>query len=105
MTYRIRIAPDAALDGIAIQIARPAGDGHTLALRFTRDDEMLRPHTALPGPSLQLDDDLGRALLDALAEHYGNTSGGRQQRADYEHERARVDLLIGALIDRAGGSA
>jgi hypothetical protein len=37
-----------------------------------------------------------------LAGYYGGTTGGLQQRADFEHERARVDRLIAHLI-REGG--
>lgn len=102
MTWRIGITPEAICDGIAVQIARRYPDaGMVEVVTFERRSEIVDANVHPHGvPSLRLDDDLGRALLDALAEHYGNTSGGRQQRADYEHERKRVDRLIGALIDR-----
>lgn len=101
MTWRIRVTPDATVDGIAVQIARKIGDGHIEQLRFTNDHTVRATEgEAMPLPSLTLDDGLGRALLDALAGHYGGTTGGVQQRADFEHERQRVDRLIGALIGR-----
>ncbi len=99
--WRIRIEADAAMDGIAIQIARKVGDGHIEQLTFTPDRAVVTSSeavAAMPVPSLKVDDGVGRALLDALVAYYGGTTGGRQQRADFEHERQRVDRLIGALI-------
>ncbi len=98
--WRIVIEPAAAVDGIAIQIARKIGDGHVEQLRFTVDRDVIPLSEAMalmPAPSVTVEDSLGRALLDALAGHFGGTTGGLQQRADFEHERARVDRLIGAL--------
>lgn len=68
--------------------------------------DIVRPAELVAGPSepgiqtepaLKLDDDLARALLDALAAHYGGTSDTRQLRRDYEAERARVDRLLELL--------
>lgn len=52
-------------------------------------------------PVLRIPDGVARALLDALAQHYGGTSDTRTLRADYMAERARVDRLI-ELALRAG---
>lgn len=55
---------------------------------------------------LSLPDAAGRALLDALAEHYGGTGDTRQMRRDLDAERARVDKLTDAVVaiaTRAGG--
>jgi hypothetical protein len=102
MTYRIRIEQDARVDGIAVQIAERLADGAVIRqVRYERTDAVVVPEASMPAPSLVLSDDLGRALLDALAAHYGGTTGGRQQRADFEHERARVDRLIGHLTREA----
>lgn len=98
MNWRIRVMPDAMADGIAIQIARQAGTaGHAEQVVFTRESQIVDVQVEVPRPSLTIDDDLGRALLDALAAHYGATTGGQQQRADFEHERGRVDRLIAHL--------
>lgn len=51
-------------------------------------------------PSLSIPADAARALYDALAAHFGNTSDARQLRRDYDAERGRVDKMIGHLIDR-----
>lgn len=102
MTWRIAVTPDAAFDGVAIQIGRRFADGTLQGLVFTQDVTTREPGASWPVPSMQLTDDLARALLDALAEHYGNSSGGRQQRGDFEHERARVDRLVDVLAGVVG---
>lgn len=98
MTWRVRIEPNAMVDGISIQMAEQLGGGFVQVPVFRREDQTREAGVSLPAPSLTLPDDLGRALLDALADHYGNTSGGRQQRADFEHERHRVDKLVDHLM-------
>lgn len=108
MTWRVRIDQDVRVDGVAIQLARGVGDGgHVELLRFTSVSEVVgrsEASASMPAPSLVIDDDLGRALLDALAAHYGGTSAGQQMRADYEHERRRVDQMLDHLM-REGGAA
>lgn len=51
--------------------------------------------------ALQIGDDLGRALLDALSAHYGGTSDIRRAREDLLHERTQRDKLQTAVIDLA----
>jgi hypothetical protein len=48
-------------------------------------------------PFLRIEDDMARAVLDALAAHYGGTLDARQLRKDYEAERRRVDKMIDRL--------
>jgi hypothetical protein len=54
---------------------------------------------------LRLQADVGRALLDALARHFGDTGSARDVRKDYDAERARVDALTRNLMDVAGALA
>jgi hypothetical protein len=59
------------------------------------------------GPSFAMPVELAQVLLDALAEHFGGTSVGRQARADFVHERGRVDKLIetvSTIAVRSGGA-
>lgn len=50
---------------------------------------------------LHLRMDEARALYEALAEHFGHAGHDiRNLRQDYNAERARVDRLIGAVIDK-----
>ena len=53
-------------------------------------------------PTLALPDDMARALLDALMQHYQGAEDTRALRRDYDAERARVDKLTDALIGIAG---
>jgi hypothetical protein len=102
MSWRVAIVPD-AMDGIALQIAHRTGEVTQQLIFDSGTLESVEPGTTMPRPSLRLDDALGRALLDALAEHYGHTFGGRQQRADFEHERRRVDKLTDRLLGMLDG--
>jgi hypothetical protein len=52
------------------------------------------------GASFRFRDDVAKALLDALLEHFHGGSGNRELRKDYDAERARVDKLMQAVIDR-----
>jgi hypothetical protein len=54
-------------------------------------------------PTLVLEDDEARALLDALTRYYHGAEDTRALRRDYDDERKRVDKMIGALIERATG--
>lgn len=49
---------------------------------------------------LGTDESIARAMYEALAEHFGGTAvNALQLRKDYEAERARVDRMIGGLLD------
>ncbi len=50
-------------------------------------------------PTLQIGDSEARALLEALARHYGGADDVRALRRDYDAERKRVDVLTSALVD------
>lgn len=48
-------------------------------------------------PTFELPWDTGRALLDALTQHYRGAEDTRALRRDYDAERKRVDDLTAAL--------
>jgi hypothetical protein len=50
-------------------------------------------------PTLRIGDSEARALLEALARHYGGADDMRALRRDYDDERKRVDALTSALVD------
>lgn len=50
-------------------------------------------------PTFQIGDSEARALLEALARHYGGADDTRTLRRDYDAECARVDTLTAALVD------
>lgn len=62
---------------------------------------MQRLEGGLESPTIMLPSGMARALLDALAQHFGGTGDVRQLRKDHDAERARVDKLIGTLSEVA----
>lgn len=48
-------------------------------------------------PTMRIGQDEARALLDALTRHFHGAEDTRALRRDYDHERKRVDQLIGKL--------
>jgi hypothetical protein len=57
------------------------------------------PVAQVVDPTLTLDDDQARALLDGLMRHYHGAEDTRALRRDYDDERKRVDRLTTALGD------
>jgi hypothetical protein len=100
MTWRGSVQRNPLVDGISITLVQRLPGGTAMGLGVTTRMEPL-PEASMPPPSFHISDAVGRLLLDLLAEHYGNTSGGRQTRADFEHARARQDHLTDAVIDLA----
>lgn len=88
-----------------VQIGRRTGDGHEVVIELggaghattVRFPEGI---SARPDELLAIPVDIARALHDALARHFGGTFESHQLRKDYDHERSRVDRLIGAVIER-----
>lgn len=100
MTARARVEPDFMADGVAIYLGRK-GNGileTVLPLQVEIRSEVQGDHSAtVMEPSLRLPEDLARALLDALAAHFGGVSDTQTLRKDYLAERARVDRMINYL--------
>lgn len=90
---------------LAVNVWRRHSDGSVdllmptdLTCRTLRGDELY----AMPGdprPSLELDDEMALALLNALAAYFGGTSDVLTLRRDYDAERKRVDRMIEALVE------
>lgn len=57
--------------------------------------------TAAPEPTFRLPAGVGRALLDALMQHYNGAEDTRALRRDYDAERKRVDDQMNVLADVA----
>lgn len=110
MTYRAHVVRESYPSmELIVGIARPYADGRhefvTGIVRSDADSLAGTPTEVVPegveGPLLRIPEDVARALLDALAQHFGGTSNSRQLRQDYDAERARVDKLIDSMIGRA----
>ncbi len=102
---RAWVETDWLIDGVSIVIATRLEDGRKMVYRPGGDEivDGQQATVADHGPSLRLREDQARALFDALAEHFGHAAGGQQQRADFLHERGRVDKLTDAVIRMAVG--
>lgn len=100
---RVRIADDFLAGGIAILVEQ-RGDGIRVLYRASEDgyvvpyEQITSPEGAQRPPTLRMDEDIARALLQALANWYGGTSEAATARADLLHERGRVDKLTEAII-------
>lgn len=99
MTGRAYVGANFPFDGVDVYLGHDLGgrrlvaDPTELSWSPTPEGEAT---TAQP-PTLRLPDDVARALLDALAAHYGGTSEVQTLRKDYLAERARVDKMIDHL--------
>ena len=100
---RAYVNPDFARLGLAIHLIDQRGqDGPTfLAAPAELVFSEIDPMTSGQEPTLQLSDEAARALLDALAAHYGGSSDVQTLRKDYLAERARVDKMIDHMVRRA----
>ncbi len=78
---------------VSILRLRPLDDGKTA--RYAEWEE--HQPGAMVEPTMVLDDETARPLLDALTRHYCGAEDTRALRRDYEAERKRVDGLIGDL--------
>lgn len=96
--WRAYVEQNFAMQGISIYLGMSHSDGMTMIKPVMTELQTL-PEGATAAPSLVMEDDLGRALLDALIMHYGGATNVRQLRADYDHERSRVDKLIEHIME------
>jgi hypothetical protein len=110
---RVFVADDFAYGGPAIYIVREhAGDVNTPAARYVMhfgEGGMANWENHEPGtagqPTMRLDDDTSRALLEALTRYYHGAEDTRALRLDYDAERKRVDKLTDAVIGIASQGA
>ena len=112
MTRRAYVQTDfARIGGVAVYLVEHRGQdryvvGQPVEIVFHEEDEVAS--SAVHEPTLRLSGDMARALLDALAAHFGGSSDVQTLRQDYLAERVRVDKMIDRLIgngaDRGGRS-
>lgn len=99
MTAKAHVLSNFMADGISILLGEKRDDGlhivEPIALRAVP-----QPEYGTVEPTFVLSDDMARALLQALSEHYGGAAvDARALRADYDAERRRVDRLIDKLLE------
>jgi hypothetical protein len=92
------------IDGLAIYISYKDSQNSRRVLRL-HEDEMTEWEQVDPlanvKPTLKLNGEAARALLDALTRHYQGAPDLHMVRSDLMHERGRVDKLLGTLSEIA----
>lgn len=109
--YRVGVvSSDPMRMGIHVVIGIPgeSGGSATAVTSLGNDDGLsglhfVRVESGVAPPTIFFPDDIALPLLDALAAHYGGSGDTRALRKDYSAERARVDILIEALIEQGRG--
>ena len=94
---KVRIWRDYRRDKIQIFVSPRTGK----LLRWNVTEDIFWPEgTEDPGEygTLDLDEELARALYDELKVFYGESGDYSQLRKDYDHERGRVDKFISRLL-------
>lgn len=94
-------------DGLAIWVTMKFEGQNRRVLRAhgglpSREWEEITDPAAAVEPTIVLESDAARSLLDALLRHYQGASDMHTVRADLLHERGRVDKLTDAVIRIAG---
>jgi hypothetical protein len=95
---RAHIRTDFALMGIAVTVTQRIAEGHALVLEHDGAWLEIDPAAIYDGASYRFTDDVAKALLEALLDHYRGGHDARQLRADYEAERKRVDKMLDTLM-------
>lgn len=109
MTIRVHVRSHPVSDCLDVFVLREADYGrfvlHTEDSNTFRWDELPPPTAALSDsmlePTVVLPFDSGRALLQALIEHYQGAEDTRALRRDYDNERKRVDEQAKVIADIA----
>ena len=91
--------------GIALYVVRTMNGKRELALNDGQWVALEDGDPVGPSPTLELPDEAGKMLLEALAEHYGGTAPTRSMEKSLEVERGRVERLLTALIDVSSRSS
>jgi hypothetical protein len=99
VTALVRIVDEPWADRVGIYLIHNLDGGIRILERPGHPEGTVTIDPAVqPLPSLRLDNSMARALMDALAQHFGRVTDSTGLRADYDAERARVDRLTTALI-------
>ena len=98
MNTEAHINVDHMARGIKIIVLRRNGDEIRVLKDLGGADRFPVWDFATPGTEapagIRIEDDVAKALLDALLDHYRGGHDARELRKDYDAERARVDIFI-----------
>ena len=104
MSAKAYVEADWIADGVKIALILRRSETTTEVMTWAAPTaRVVDTHTTAPDDAfLRLPDDIARALYEALSAHYGgNVVDATRLRKDYDAERARVDVFIRHLTDRA----
>ncbi len=94
---RVFVTDSFEIDGVAITMGLRYSQEEVRVMRL-REGGWAEYETVEPAvqtnPTLRLNNDFARALLEALLRYYNGSEDARTTRADLLHERERVDKLI-----------
>ena len=96
---RVQISEYMLADGIAVRVTMRHSPANVLIGRISENGHLhFEPFDtnplADPGITFSMQEEVARALLDALLRHYQGASDMHTVRRDLLHERGRVDRLI-----------
>ncbi len=88
-------------DNISISFGMSLGSEGVTKIARIDDHGTIRWEDFEPGssPTLRIDSDVARALLEELTRFFHGAGDTRALRRDYDSERQRVDVLTRALMD------
>jgi len=97
---RVAISDQFQIDGISVTMGVRIDNQTVQVTHFTEDGSTVIETSdfyAEIRPTFRITHDFARALLDALLRYYQGSGDYHTLRADYLHERERVDKMIGTL--------
>lgn len=100
---QVHVTDNMMVDGVAIYICmKHEGDNrrlmHITEAGYTNWELLEQTVPIMSIPTMSLNSDVARALLDALLRHYQGASDMHTVRADLIHERGRVDKLVDHVV-------
>lgn len=99
------VSPDSVMVSIVMHPPEGSFDTRPRILRlgdaFTTAWDEIPADGTVTEPTMRIDHQSARALLDALARHYDGAEDTRALRRDYDAERKRNDKLTDAIIGLA----
>ncbi len=104
MSARARADFDFLSHGVRLAVQIGDGDHFTHGLRWdgTVVARAIDDDAAAGDPFLVIEEDVARAIYEALADHFGHSGHDtRSLRQDYDAERKRVDKFIAHLTGGA----
>lgn len=98
--YRAYVRDNLTYNGVDIVIAQRGG-GYVVVQRPDGNLERIEEGTLIEEPTLRLNDEAARALLDELQRHYQGATDLQTVRGDLLHERERVDKMLETISQLA----